>query len=405
MKLSKLSSYVILFITVLSLGGGATSLAFAQARRVPPSTNEKKNKRPVPGQQGEKPPEPLPPDLSGKPQDADKVTVTTQIVNVDAVVYHKKSGQIVTGLKKENFAIFSDGAQQTISNFSTPEAPITVAMVIEYSKWSEAFGYHASGGFDPGTYEVLRPTAMFLSQFIKPPDDYVSVVAFDMRPTPLTDFTNDSSRINQVINLLLRNSPAFRESNLFDALKFVLVGGRGDSVVLEDSKEEKSDYSGLVTVQGRRRAVILVASGIDTFSKINYSDARKVLQNAGIPIYIIGTGNLFFKKYGDYLPATDGLSGSPGRMTFLQADNTLKTFAKETGGAYFPYTFEGEIPKILSSINGLLRSQYSLAFNPGDVRDGKQHKIKVSVDIDADGTYDDKEYVIQARSVYNAPKG
>ena len=148
----------------------------------------------------------MPPDLSGKPQDAEKVTVTTQIVNVDAVVYHKKSGQIVTGLKKENFAIFSDGAQQTISNFSTPEAPITVAMVIEYSKWSEAFGYYGSGGFDPGTYEVLRPTAMFLSQFIKPPDDYVSVVAFDMRPTPLTDFTNDSRRINEVINLLLRNT-------------------------------------------------------------------------------------------------------------------------------------------------------------------------------------------------------
>jgi Ca-activated chloride channel family protein len=332
------------------------------------------------------------------------VTITTQIVNVDAVVYHKKSGQIVTGLKKANFAVFSDGTPQVITNFSTPDAPITVVMVLEYSKWSEMFGLYGSGGFDPGTYEVLRPTAMFLSQFIKPPNDYVSVVAYDMRPTPLTDFTNDPNRINQVISLLLRNSPAFRESNLFDALKFVLIGGRGDSVVLEDSKSEKSDYSGLVTVQGRRRALILVASGIDTFSKINYDAARKIAQNAGIPIYIIGTGNLFFKKYGDALPATDGLSGMPGRMTFLQADNTLKTFAKETGGAYFPYTFEGEIPNILQSINGLLRSQYSLAFNPGDVRDGKQHKIKVSVDVNGDGVYDDKEYVIQARSVYNAPK-
>lgn len=105
--------------------------------------------------------------------------------------------------------------------------------------------------------------------------------------------------------------------------------------MLEDSKVEKADYAGLVTVQGRRRAVILVGSGIDTFSKINYDDARKIAQNAGIPIYIIGTGNLFFKRYGDQLPATDGLTGSPGRMTFLQADNTLKTFAKETGGAYF----------------------------------------------------------------------
>ncbi|MGI8734213.1 MAG: VWA domain-containing protein [Pyrinomonadaceae bacterium] len=402
----KLYRCAIAFALILGmLVGIGESFAFAQSRRQPPVTNQKKNKRPEPGQQGEKQEEAPPPDITGRPQDADKVTISTQIVNVDTVVYHKKSGQIVTGLKKENFAIFSDNTPQVITNFSTPEAPITVVMALEYSKWSEQFGYFGSGGYDPGTYEVLRPTAMFLSRFIKPPDDYVSVVAYDLRPTTLTDFTNDPRRINEVISLLLRNQPAFRESNLFDTMKFVLMGGRGDSVVLEDSKEEKSDYAGLVTVQGRRRAVILICSGIDTFSKINYGDTRKVLQNAGIPIYIIGTGNLYFKKYEHLMNATDSLTGSPGRLTFLQADNTLKTFAKETGGKYFPYTFEGELPSILQSINNLLRSQYSLAFNPGDVRDGKQHKIKVSVDVNGDGVYDDKEYTIQARSVYNAPKG
>jgi len=393
-------------LLVLSLLIGANvSLAFAQARRQPPVSNQKKNKRPEPGKEGEKQQEEAPPpDITGKPQDAEKVTITTQIVNVDTVVFHKKTGQIVTGLKKENFAVFADNNPQVITNFSTPEAPITVVMALEYSKWSEQFGYYGSGGYDPGTYEVLRPTAMFLSRFIKPPDDYVSVVAYDIRPTPLTDFTNDPRRINEVISLLLRNQPAFRESNMFDTLKFVMLGGRGDSVVLDDTKEEKSDYAGLVSVQGRRRAVILIASGIDTFSKINYGDTRKVLQNAGIPVYIIGTGNLYFKKYEHLMGATDSLTGSPGRLTFLQADNTLKTFAKETGGAYFPYTFEGELPNILQSINNMLRSQYSLAFNPGDVRDGKQHKIKVSVDVNGDGVYDDKEYNIQARSVYNAPK-
>ncbi|HKZ81408.1 MAG TPA: hypothetical protein VJ124_24275 [Pyrinomonadaceae bacterium] len=407
MKLSIKSRYFLAFtVLVALLLGSGVDLGFSQARRQPPAPNQKKNKRPAEtGQEGQKPEEPLPPDLSGKPQEAEKLTISTQIVNVDAVVYHKKSGQIVTGLKKENFSIFADDKQQQITNFSTPEAPITVVMVVEYSKWSEIFGYYGGGGgFEPGTYEVIRPVAMFLSRFIKPPDDYVSVVAFDIRPTPLTDFTNDPGRINQVIRLLLNNYPAFRENNLFDALKFVLVGGRGDSVVLEDSKSERSDYSGLVSVQGRRRAVILVASGIDTFSKINYGDARKVLQNAGIPVYIIGTGNLFFKKWGDFLGATDSLSGAPGRMTFLQADNTLKTFAKETGGAYYPVTFEGELPKVLSSINSLLRSQYSLAFNPGDVRDGKQHKIRVSVDVNGDGVADDKEYVIQARQFYISPK-
>jgi len=92
-------------------------------------------------------------------------------------------------------------------------------------------------------------------------------------------------------------------------------------------------------------------------------------------------------------------------MTFLQAENTLNTFAKETGGAYYPYTWEGELPKILGSINALLRNQYSLAFNPGAVHDGKQHKISVKVDVNGDGQYDDKEYVIQARQIYIAPKG
>jgi len=396
-----------LFAVALSLLllGASVNPGWSQSRRQPPTSNEKKNKRPGETKPGDPSQEPLPKDIEpAKPQDIEKVTISTQIVNVDAVVYHKKSGQIVANLKKPNFALFADGVQQTITNFSTPEAPITVAMVVEYSKWSEIFGLYGNSGYEPGTYEVIRPTAMFLSQFIKPPDDYVSVVAFDIRPTPITDFTNDPARLQQVITLLLRNTPAFRETNLFDALKFVLVGGRGDSVVLEDSKSEKSEYSGLASVQGRRRAVILVASGLDTFSKINYGDARKVLQNSGVPVYIIGTANLFKKIYGDSLPATDGLTGMPGRMSFLQADNTLQTFAKETGGAYFPVTFEGELPKVLGSINSLLRSQYSLAFNPGDVRDGKQHKLKVSVDVDGDGTYDDKEFVVQARQYYNSPK-
>lgn len=405
----KLSSFARSFLAILVLSGLVAGLTFShalgQSRRQPPTSNQKKNKRPAEtGQPGEKADEPPPPDLIGKPQDADKLTISTQIVNVDAVVYHKKSGQIITGLKKENFALFSDGVKQQITNFSTPEAPITAALVVEYSKLGETLGFYGSGGYDPGKYEVVRPVAMFLSRFIKPPDDYVTVVAFDMRPTPLTDFTNDPQRINQVINLLLRNTPAFRETNLFDALKFTLAGGRGDSVVLENSEALTAEYSGLASVQGRRRAVILVASGIDTFSKINYGDTRKILQNAGIPVYIIGTGNLFFKRYGDVLGPTDDLLGNPGRMTFLQAQNTLTTFAKETGGAYYPVTFEGELPKVLGSINALLRSQYSLAFNPGDVRDGKQHKLKVSVDINGDGTYDDKELVIQARQFYNAPK-
>lgn len=389
---------------MLSLGVTSNLSLMAQSRRQPPTDNEKKNKRPDPnspdGQQQEKPPT----DIVGKPTEAETITVTANLVNVDAVVYNKKSGQIVQGLKKENFAIFEDGEKKDITFFSTPEAPITVTLLVEYSKLSETLGLYGSGGFEAGQMETIRPMAMFLSQFVKPPNDYVSVIAYDLRPTPLTDFTNDPARIQQVIDLLLRNTPAFRDSNLFDSIAFTLVGGRGDAVVLEDSKESKADYAGLASVKGRRTAMILVASGINTFSKINYDKVRKITQNAGVPIYIIGTGNLFFKKYGDRLGATDDLLGNPGRLTFLQAQNQLTTFAKETGGAYYPITFEGEIPNALRSINALLRSQYSLGFNPGDKHDGKQHKLVVKVDVKGDGQFDDKEYIVQSRQFYNAPK-
>jgi len=399
----------VFFLCVVLVGSAQTPSIFAQARRVPPTSDEKKNKRPIPGQEKgdekEEQQEPLPTDIAGK--DTETVKVSTNVVNVDAVVYNKKSGQITTGLTKKNFEVYVDGVKRDITNFSTPDAPITITLVVEYSKLGEVFGYYGSGGQEPGTYEVIRPTAYFLSQFITP-QDYVSVIAYDMRPTPITDFTNNPTRIQQVIQLLLMNQPAFIETNMYDALRLTLVGGRGDSVVLENAKSRTSEYAGMVAIPNdRRKAVLLVASGIDTFSKINFDQARKIVQNSGIPIYIIGTAQMFSKKYGDMMDPGRGsnIMGVPiDRMTFIQAENTMKTFAKETGGAYFPVTFEGELPNVLSSINALLRNQYSLGFSAGDVRDGKPHKILVKVDVDGDGVSDEKAYRVQSREVFIAPR-
>jgi VWFA-related protein len=378
--------------------------ALAQSRRKPEGLPQKKNQRPGEQKPGEqKPEEETPKEVINTPQDAEVLKVVTNLVNIEATVVHKKSKTIVGNLKQANFAVFEDGVLQQITNFATPEAKLNVAVVIEYSRLAQALAAYGSSGQEDGRRELIAPAALFMHDAVQR-GDYLSVIAYDMRPTPLTDFTNDPQRINQVITLLARNRPAFRETNLFDALKLTLVGGRADSVVLEENQPEKADYSGLVSVEGRRRAIFLVSTGIDTFSKTNYDQARKIAQNAGVPIYIIGTGNMFFKKYSDQIDATDTLSGFPGRLTLIQAQNTLNTFAKETGGAYFPVTFEGEYRSTLSAINALMRSQYSLGYNPGDRRDGKQHKIVVKVDINGDGVYDDKEFDVQHRKFYNAPK-
>ena len=331
--------------------------------------------------------------------------IETNIVNVDAVVFNKKTGQIITGLKKENFVIFENGVKKDISNFATPESPITVTLVVEYSRWSEIFGRAAGGYFEPGTYEVLRPVAGFLTRFIKPPNDYASVIAFDLRPTTITDFTNDPKRINDTINLLLRNRPAFTDSNLYGAMEFALLGGKGDAVVLEDSKKNTAEFGGMVNVRSKRKAIILVASGINTFGGVSYDEIRRTIQEAGVPIYIISTGNLFCKRYCDYLDPSNARPGEPDRLTFLQAQNTMDTFAKESGGMHYPMTFTSEASDYLNSINTMLRNQYSLAYDLNEPHEpGKKYKLNVKVDVDGDGVYDDKAYVVQHKPFYTTPK-
>ena len=72
--------------------------------------------------------------------------------------------------------------------------------------------------------------------------------------------------------------------------------------------------------------------------------------------------------------------GPIARMDFLQADNQMRTFAKETGGmAFFP-RFYGEFPNIFRAISDSLRNQYTLTYQPPNTaRDGKFRKIKVEL--------------------------
>lgn len=391
---------------VLALGvgysfvGGFEDRADAQAGR---KTGEKQKKNPSasgdPEEQRKQEEKKI-----DKTQPPAAIAINTDLVNVEAVVYNKKTGGIIQGLKKENFEVYEDGIKQEIENFSTPEAPLTMVLLLEYSKLVDLLGSASSTYFEPGRVEVLRPAVEFVRTFVKP-KDFVSIVAYDIRPTPIVDFTDDASRLAAAVNLLIRNNPAFSESNLFDAMSFVLRGGKGDSVVLDDkpSGSATSEYDGLEEVNGRT-SILLVSSGLDTFSKINFDQARKVVENAGVPVYIIGIGNMFLKKYDQYLDPMRTPFGVPDRLTLLQAQNTLKTFSDSTGGKYFPVTFPGEIPTVLQSISALTRNQYSLGYAPSNSRrEGKRRKILVKVNLG--DQIDPKLIMIQHRQSYSEPKG
>jgi VWFA-related protein len=215
-----------------------------------------------------------------------------------------------------------------------------------------------------------------------------------MKTKVIQDFTGDSGRLYQAVLAAYRDTLNFSEANIYDALSFVLLGGK--AIQLYDEQAGESEYTGLQEVEGHS-AVILVTLGIDTFSRLTYDKTMKIVSRAGVPIFIVGVGNLFFKKYGDNLPPEL-------RLEFLQAQNALNTFAKLSGGSYFQMTFESEIPGIMRSIEAMLRSQYSLGYSPTNTRrEGKDRKLKVEVDIDGDGQPDNKQLVLYYREKYIEP--
>ena len=60
------------------------------------------------------------------------IAVDVPVVTLD-VIATTKNGDILTGLKKENFRVFDDGAPQTITNFAPTDAPITMVVLMEFS--------------------------------------------------------------------------------------------------------------------------------------------------------------------------------------------------------------------------------------------------------------------------------
>ncbi|HKV04396.1 MAG TPA: VWA domain-containing protein [Candidatus Acidoferrales bacterium] len=302
-----------------------------------------------------------PPSQPPLPQVA--ISVQSNLVTVDAVVTDQ-DGNIVTGLKRQNFRVLDNGQPQQITNFAPTEAPITIVILMEFSKlFGGYFGYKAKD-WSYGFLNQLKP------------QDWVALKTFDLKTTLVDDFTQDKREVGQAIAGLY--FPSFSEANLFDAL-LETIGQ------LRDVKGKKS--------------ILLLATGFDTFSKHNLDDTLKRLKETDVTVFCVGMG----EEIDLYSPGGAGLS-------YMQAKNQLSTFARETGGyAWFP-RFEGEMPDIFNSVAAFLRNQYTLVFSPSTPQDGRFHKLSVQV-VDDQGNPMElankkgkkKKAVVIAREGYTAP--
>ncbi len=337
-----------------------------QPQAQPPSPNASPN----PSQSGSQNASQSPSQNSDSQQPGYAISMTVPVVNVDVVVTDN-DGNYLTGLKKENFRLTEDGAPQTISNFSTADAPITVVVLVEYSR--RAYGWYL--------YTARSWADIFLHQL--KPTDWVALESFAMRPNVEVDFTHNVSEVEQgLINLVL---PTFSEAVIYDALL--------------DTMDRMQDVKG-------KKSILVLASGEDTFSRHTLNDTLARLKETDISVYCVGVGEQFALE-------TD-LHGGNGtsNLNYLQAQNQLRAFSQLTGGrTWFP-RFQAEIPGVMSDVAASLRNQYSLGYSPTNQNpDGKYRKIKVEL-VQPDGSpltvtnqkNKKVKYQVYARQGYVAPK-
>jgi VWFA-related protein len=339
----------------------------ARPRKAPNTSGETEEELP-------KIPSKLKKDPAKTPQgDVAQFKSDVDIVTMDVAVVDNK-GNFIPGIPSGNFRVLEDNVPQQIRKVDMGEAPMTIAMVIEFSNLFQRY-------YTRAWYQTLQ-LAWGFAETLKP-EDYCAVVAYDIRPEILTDFTTDKMKVREGLDRL--KIAAFSEANLFDALT--------------DTAERMSEIEG-------RKAILVLTTGVDTFSKITYDQTRKKLQEAGVPVYAVGLMQM------DRTMADAYMSG-PQRMTFLQADNQLRTFAKETGGAaYFP-KFEGEYGSIFGAVHHALRNQYVITYQPSNTKhDGAFRKVKIELVNPATNeplpVKDEKgkpvKYTIVAKAGYKAPR-
>lgn len=286
----------------------------------------------------EKPPErPAPRVKNPEGLEDFSMRVNVPLVNVDVGVL-TRDGQFIPGLKKENFRVLEDGVPQNISAVTPTEAPITAVLLVEFANFNYNF-----------IYDMLNGAYSFTGSL--KPEDWVAVMTYDMRTHILQDFTQDKRAIYGALNTL--RIPGFSEANMFDAL-----------------------YETLDRVDGieGRKYVVLISSGLDTFSRINYDKIlNKIKETPNVTIYTVSTGQALRIYYESQMSAIQ-------RLDFLQADNQMRTFANMTGGRFFAPRFEAEMPNIFREIAQTIRNQYLISYRPTNTaQDGKFRKLKVEL--------------------------
>ena len=254
---------------------------------------------------------------------------------------------LVSGLGKDDFQVYEDGALQQIRNFSHEDIPVAVGILVDNS-----------GSMGPKRSDVIAAALAFARS--SNPQDQMFVVNFNdsvsLGLPPDMPFTDQQAQLQ----LALSGIRAIGQTSLYD----------GIAAALNHLKQANHD----------KRVLILISDGGDNASKLTLAQVLEMARRSPAIIYAIG---IFDEQDGDQNPGV------------------LKRFASETGGeAFFPATSK-DITAICEGIAHDIRNQYTLTYVPAIAsHDGKYRAIVVKARAGNRGRLS-----VRTRAGYSVPPG
>jgi VWFA-related protein len=349
-----------------------------------------------------------------------KYSAEVKVVNLFATV-RDKSGKIVKGLTKDNFALEEENRPQTIKFFEQESSlALYLGLLVDTSgSQARVLGDERTAGLK------------FFDQILRPDRDLAFVIHFDYEVELLQDFTASRQKLESGLDLLQvgqqpqqqqtqQQGGGYPQGSGYPSGRRNPQGGGGsrgrsggtkmyDAILLASED--------LMSKQKGRKALILLTDGVDTGSKVTLYQAITAAQKSDTLVY-----SVLFSDPSAYGSSNQGGFGGPGMggggrgrnrggmgmpipvprstgQNMPDGKKVLQQIAQETGGRFYEIgRFHYPLDKAFADIEEDLRNQYNIGYTPDQAAEaGAYRHIHLTAK-----TSKNKDLVVQTREGYYA---
>lgn len=313
---------------------------------------------------------------SGSNGQAFRFRTGVELINVTATVTDA-NGRFVSGLQKDDFRVYQDNEQQTVTHFSNERVPVSLGILLDTS------------GSMAGEKMVAAREALnsFLS-LLDDPEDEVFLYTFSNHPELVEGWTRDKRRVSYELGRVQVHGGTALYDAVAEAIPLAQSGHNRKKalVIISDGNDtgSRTDIQSLKRTI-RETEVLIYAVGIDTQTEWGFQPMRFSvrMQRPGRPRFPVPFP---FPMPGgrNPPPSTPPNFPSPNPRGNRGMDDrvnvsALREITDDSGGRTEVVRSARDLNPATTGIADELSRQYYLGYPANGVKDGKWHAIRVEL--------------------------